>query len=64
VRWGAREPGDLVFGDVDGVAVIPSSVAEEAVSRALDVVEKENLTREELRRGAFLKDVYEKYGAL
>jgi regulator of RNase E activity RraA len=57
-------PGDLVFGDVDGVVVIPSSVAEEAVSRALDVVEKENLTREELRRGAFLKDVYEKYGAL
>jgi regulator of RNase E activity RraA len=57
-------PGDLVFGDVDGVVVIPSSVAEETVSRALDVVEKENLTREALRRGAFLKDVYEKYGAL
>ena len=54
----------MVFGDVDGVVVTPSSVAEEAVSRALDVVEKENLTREELRRGVFLKDVYEKYGAL
>ncbi len=57
-------PGDLVFGDFDGVVVIPSSVADEVVSRALEVVEKENITREELRRGAFLKDVYERYGAL
>ena len=57
-------PGDLVFADSDGVIVVPSSVVDEAVRRATEKVSKENLTREELRNGAFLRDVYARYGVL
>ena len=57
-------PGDLVFGDIDGVVIIPREVATEVVNKSLEVIEKENLTRDELKKGALLRDVYEKYGAL
>jgi regulator of RNase E activity RraA len=57
-------PGDLVFGDIDGVVVVPKEVIVEVVNNSLEVVDKENLTRDELKKGALLRDVYEKYGTL
>lgn len=57
-------PGDIVVADLDGVIVVPKDLAEEAVKRALDVVSKESMTREELRKGAGLSDVYKKYGTV
>jgi regulator of RNase E activity RraA len=57
-------PGDLVFADYDGVVVIPAQVLPETISLATDKATKENRTREELLAGAYLKDVYEKYGVL
>ncbi|HKW97530.1 MAG TPA: RraA family protein [Bryobacteraceae bacterium] len=57
-------PGDLVFADYDGVIVIPAEVLPDAIRLATEKVTKENHTREELRRGAYLRDVYEKYGVL
>jgi len=56
--------GDLIFGDVDGVVAIPATVARQAVEMALEKVESENLTREELERGMLLGEVYKKYGVL
>lgn len=56
--------GDLVFGDVDGVVVIPRAVEEETLARAFDKVSRENVTREELLRGATLADVYKRHGVL
>lgn len=58
------EPGDLVFGDADGVVVVPRAVEEEALARALRKVSGENSTRDELLRGATLKDVFERHGVL
>lgn len=57
-------PGDIVFGDVDGVVVIPTQAAPDVIRRALDKVEGENITRDELRKGATLREVYAKYGVL
>ncbi|MCD9026248.1 RraA family protein [Cohnella silvisoli] len=57
-------PGDVIFADIDGVAVIPKALVEQVVSNALDKVERENHTRRELQEGKLLKDVYEKYGVL
>ena len=57
-------PGDLVFGDVDGVVVIPAHAAHDVIRRALDKVEGENITRDALRQGATLREVYDKYGVL
>ena len=58
------EPSDLVFGDVDGVVVVPRRVEEEVLTRAFEKVTGENATRDELLRGAKLKDVFERFGIL
>jgi 4-hydroxy-4-methyl-2-oxoglutarate aldolase len=57
-------PGDLVVGDYDGVVVVPAAAVERAVAMATDKVTKENHTREELLQGAYLRDVYARYGVL
>jgi regulator of RNase E activity RraA len=57
-------PGDLVFADFDGVVVVPANLVSEVISRATDKVTRENHSREELMRGAYLADVYKKYGVL
>ena len=58
------EPGDLIFGDADGVVVVPRRVEEDVLSRAFDKVNSENTTRDELLKGAKLKDVFERHGVL
>ncbi len=57
-------PGDLVFGDADGVVVIPQDRAAEVVQAALAKIRGENHTRDELLAGATLAEVYAKYGVL
>lgn len=57
-------PGDLVFADYDGVVVVPAAAVEETVRLATAKVTAENRTREELMQGAYLRDVYAKYGVL
>ena len=44
--------------------VIPREAEGEVVQRALDKVAGENTTREELLKGGYLRDVYEKFGVL
>lgn len=56
--------GDLIFGDADGVIVIPQSVAEEVITAAIAKIGMENNTRAELEQGLLLMDVYRKYGVL
>ncbi|HZQ62675.1 MAG TPA: RraA family protein [Casimicrobiaceae bacterium] len=57
-------PGDIVFGDVDGIVVIPRDVEDEVLVRAFEKVGRENVTREELLRGATLAEVYKRHGVL
>jgi regulator of RNase E activity RraA len=57
-------PGDLVVADFDGVMVIPAEVVGDTIRLADDKASRENHTRAELMRGAYLRDVYEKYGVL
>ena len=58
------KPGDIIFGDVDGVVAIPKGSAGEVIARAMEKVQKENMTRKELEQGALLREVYKKYGTL
>ena len=55
-------PGDFVFGDADGVLVIPIEIAEEVLLRAEDVASKEDLIRDEIRAGVHPFEVWQKYG--
>ena len=62
---GARVcPGDLVFGDADGVVVVPRAIEEQVVAEALAKVTGENATREALARGEKLADVFKRHGIL
>jgi 4-hydroxy-4-methyl-2-oxoglutarate aldolase len=58
------ESGDLVFGDNDGVVIVPSHIISEVASRALEKVNSENTVRDEIKEGNKLKDIFEKHGIL
>ena len=56
--------GDIVFGDVDGVVVIPREIEDKVFEAAFRKVEGENRSRDELLQGRLLADVYAKYAIL
>jgi 4-hydroxy-4-methyl-2-oxoglutarate aldolase len=60
----AVRSGDIVFGDVDGVAIIPQEVAEAVVAKALEKIRLEDQSRADLQAGAYLRDVFAKHGVL
>jgi regulator of RNase E activity RraA len=57
-------PGDLVFGDADGVVVVPRAVEAEVLERAQAKVAGEDGVRAALRTGATLGEVYRTHGIL
>jgi regulator of RNase E activity RraA len=58
------QPGDLVFGDLDGVVVIPRAVEAEVVERALEKARGEKLVRQEIEGGMSSTAAFAKYGIL
>jgi len=58
------EPGDLVFGDVDGVVVVPKKIEGKALALAFKKVASENTVRAELKRGDKLRAVFARHGIL
>jgi regulator of RNase E activity RraA len=58
------EPGDLVFGDLDGVVVVPRNSETDVVRRALEKARGEKLVRKEIDAGMSSTDAFRKYGIL
>ena len=58
------EPGDILFGDIDGVLAIPRTAEREALTRALEKVDKENLVREAIAGGMSAADAFALHGVL
>jgi regulator of RNase E activity RraA len=57
-------PGDIVFGDLDGVLIIPRDAAQEAISRALEKVSQESAVRTAIVDGMSTVDAFEKFGVM
>lgn len=57
-------PGDWIFGDMDGVVVIPAKIVEDVLLKAEEMGGVEDLAREEIKNGADVTTVFEKYGRL
>ena len=57
-------PGDLIFADFDGVVVVPRSIEKEVITKAMEKINCENLSRQELLKGKSLREVYDKYKSL
>lgn len=56
--------GDIVFGDVDGVLIIPKTVAEEVITKALEKASTEKTMRKAIERGMLVTDAFAKFGVL
>jgi len=57
-------PGDVVFGDDDGVLVIPQDIAEEVVELAEEKFNKEKKFIKGLHEGSSVKAMFEKFQVL
>ncbi len=66
VRIGQVEihPGDIVFGDVDGVLAIPRAVEDEVVRLAIEKVSKENLVRKAILEKSSAVAAFERFGVM
>ncbi len=58
------EPGDVVFGDIDGVCIVPAMAVEEAFRRALEKVRGEGLVRKALEAGMSTVEAFATYGIM
>jgi 4-hydroxy-4-methyl-2-oxoglutarate aldolase len=57
-------PGDIVFGDLDGVLVIPRHAEEEAIRRALEKASTENKVRDAIRQGMSTVEAFRHFGVM
>ena len=57
-------PGDIVFGDLDGVLVIPRHAEEEAIRRALEKASTENKVRDAIQKGMTTVDAFKTFGVM
>jgi regulator of RNase E activity RraA len=70
VEWGRPvtigavrvEPGDMVVGDLDGIAVVPKALAVEVLLECEALLDRENVVREAVRKGMAPLAAYEKFG--
>ncbi len=56
--------GDLVFGDIDGVLIIPRGVHEEVLEKALEKAAGEKLVRKAIEGGMSSTEAFAKFGIL
>ncbi|NLE59145.1 MAG: RraA family protein [Planctomycetes bacterium] len=58
------EPGDLVFGDLDGVIIIPRKHEIAVIERALEKSREERVVRKAIENGMSSTEAFKKYGIL
>ncbi len=58
------EPGDILFGDIDGVCVVPAAAEEETFARALEKARGEKLVRRALESGSSAVDAFNRFGIM
>ena len=58
------EPGDVLFGDVDGVVAIPRHEEEEVISRAIEKARGEKKVANAIRSGMSSVDAYDTFGIM
>lgn len=56
--------GDLVFGDVDGVLIVPRDIVDEVIEKALEKAAGEKSVRKAIEGGMSATDAFAKFGIL
>lgn len=57
-------PGDIVFGDIDGVVVVPREIEEEAIAGALEKARGEKKVAQAIREGMGAEEAFETFGIM
>jgi regulator of RNase E activity RraA len=57
-------PGDFLFGDIDGVCVIPVEAANDVFAKALEKARGEKVVRKALEEGSSAVAAFEKHGIM
>ena len=57
-------PGDIVFGDRDGVLIIPKEVEKEAIAKALEKASTENQVRLAIQSGMSTVEAFKNFGVM
>lgn len=57
-------PGDFIFGDTDGVQIIPADIVDEVMLLCEELLNIEVEQRQSINQGMTIEDVYKKYGNL
>ena len=57
-------PGDLLFGDVDGVCVIPKAVENEVLAKAFEKVRGEQRVRKAIEDGMSAVEAFARWGIM
>ncbi|MCY3998841.1 MAG: RraA family protein [Flavobacteriaceae bacterium] len=57
-------PGDIVYGDLDGVLIVPKESVKDAFAKAIDKARKEKLVKIELENGMSSADAFNKFGIM
>lgn len=60
----AVKPGDIVFGDLDGVVVIPSEIEETVIQAAWEKAHGERRVFEAIKAGMSAQEAWDTYGIL
>jgi len=64
IRATRVRPGDILFGDVDGVLVVPAEAETEVFMRALEKARGEKRVRKAIEEGSSALEAFEKYGIM
>lgn len=57
-------PGDIVFGDLDGVIIVPKEAEEEAFNLAIEKARGEKLVKQALEEGMSTVEAFAKFGIM
>jgi regulator of RNase E activity RraA len=57
-------PGDILFGDIDGVLVVPAGAEAEVFTKALEKARGEKVVRRELESGSSAVAAFKKHGIM
>jgi regulator of RNase E activity RraA len=57
-------PGDIIFGDIDGVCVVPQEASQEIFSKALEKARSEKLVKKALEGGMTAVAAYREHGIM
>ena len=57
-------PGDIIFGDLDGVVVIPKAIEKEVIQKAYEKATGEKMVSEAIRAGMGAKESFAKHGIM